>query len=89
MTLKADADRAVASTVQHFGRLDILVNAVGGGAGTALYTAEEYPEPEWDRIVDLNLRTTLLPSSRRSDDDRARERRPHPQSFLRTGPTRP
>ena len=27
----------------------------------ALYAAEEYPEPEWDRIVDLNLRTTLLP----------------------------
>ena len=28
----------------------------------ALYPAEEYPESEWDRIVDLNLRTTLLPS---------------------------
>jgi NAD(P)-dependent dehydrogenase (short-subunit alcohol dehydrogenase family) len=62
MASKADADRAVAETVQHFGRLDILVNAIGGGAGTALYTAEEYPEPEWDRIIDLNLRTTLLPS---------------------------
>jgi gluconate 5-dehydrogenase len=62
MGSKADADRAVAETVERFGRLDILVNAVGGGAGTALYGAEDYPEPEWDRIVDLNLRTTLLPS---------------------------
>jgi NAD(P)-dependent dehydrogenase (short-subunit alcohol dehydrogenase family) len=62
MHSKADADRAVADTVERFGRLDILVNAVGGGAGTALYPAEDYPEPEWDRIVDLNLRTTLLPS---------------------------
>ena len=62
MSSKADADRAVAETVERFGRLDILVNAVGGGAGTALYSAEDYPEPEWDRIVDLNLRTTLLPS---------------------------
>jgi gluconate 5-dehydrogenase len=62
MSSKAEADRAVAETVERFGRLDILVNAVGGGAGTALYSAEEYPEPEWDRIVDLNLRTTLLPS---------------------------
>jgi NAD(P)-dependent dehydrogenase (short-subunit alcohol dehydrogenase family) len=59
---KADADRAVAETVEAFGRLDILVNAIGGGAGTALYGAEDYPEAEWDRIVDLNLRTTLLPS---------------------------
>jgi len=62
MASKADADRAVAETVAGFGRLDILVNAIGGGAGTALYGAEDYPEPEWDRIVDLNLRTTLLPS---------------------------
>ena len=62
MGSKADADRAVAETIARFGRLDILVNAVGGGAGTALYNAEDYPEPEWDRIVDLNLRTTLLPS---------------------------
>jgi gluconate 5-dehydrogenase len=62
MASKADADRAVAETVERFGRLDILVNSIGGGAGTALYGAEEYPEPEWDRIVDLNLRTTLLPS---------------------------
>jgi NAD(P)-dependent dehydrogenase (short-subunit alcohol dehydrogenase family) len=62
MGSKADADRAVAETVTRFGRLDILVNAVGGGAGTALHRAEDYPESEWDRIVDLNLRTTLLPS---------------------------
>ena len=62
MGVKADADRAVDEAIERFGRLDVLVNSVGGGAGTALYSAEEYPEPEWDRIVDLNLRTTLLPS---------------------------
>jgi len=62
MASKADAAQAVARTVERFGRLDVLVNAIGGGAGTALYAAEDYPEPEWDRIVDLNLRTTLLPS---------------------------
>ena len=62
MHSKADADRSVDETVERFGRVDILVNAVGGGAGGALYPAEEYPESEWDRIVDLNLRTTLLPS---------------------------
>jgi NAD(P)-dependent dehydrogenase (short-subunit alcohol dehydrogenase family) len=62
MGSKGDADDAVSATVERFGRIDILINAVGGGAGTALYDAEEYPEAEWDRIVDLNLRTTLLPS---------------------------
>jgi gluconate 5-dehydrogenase len=62
LTRKADADRVVAETTAHFDRLDVLVNAVGGGAGTALYPAEDYPELEWDRILDLNLRSTLLPT---------------------------
>jgi NAD(P)-dependent dehydrogenase (short-subunit alcohol dehydrogenase family) len=62
VTRKVDADRAVEETMARFGRVDIIVNAVGGGAGTALYPAEEYPEDEWDRIVDLNLRSALLPT---------------------------
>jgi len=37
-----------------------VINAVGGGAGTALYSAEEYPEEEFDRIFDLNFRSDLL-----------------------------
>ena len=53
---------AVDQTVKAFGRLDILVNAVGGGAGGALYPAEDYPASEWDRIVDLNLKSALFPS---------------------------
>jgi gluconate 5-dehydrogenase len=62
VTSKADADRLVGVTLERFGRVDILVNAVGGGAGGALHAAEDYPESEWDRIVDLNLRSVLLPS---------------------------
>lgn len=62
VTKKADADRAIDETMAKFGRVDIIVNAVGGGAGTALYPAEEYPEDEWDRIMDLNLRSVLLPT---------------------------
>jgi gluconate 5-dehydrogenase len=62
VTQRADADRAIDAVVERFGRLDIIVNAVGGGAGTALYPAESYPESEWDRIVDLNLRSDLLPT---------------------------
>jgi gluconate 5-dehydrogenase len=62
VTRSGDAQSAVDQTVKAFGRLDILVNAVGGGAGGALYPAEDYSESEWDRIVDLNLKSALFPS---------------------------
>jgi gluconate 5-dehydrogenase len=60
VTRSGEADRAIAETMGHFGRVDILVNAIGGGAGTALHPAEAYPESEWDRILDLNLRSAFL-----------------------------
>jgi NAD(P)-dependent dehydrogenase (short-subunit alcohol dehydrogenase family) len=60
VTKRQDADRAIDETLDRFGRVDIIINAVGGGAGTALYPAEEYPEAEFDRIMDLNLRSDLL-----------------------------
>ncbi len=60
LTQKEGADRAVAEVVDHFGRLDIILNAIGGGAGNVLFDAQEYPVPEWDWIFDLNLRTTVL-----------------------------
>jgi gluconate 5-dehydrogenase len=59
VNVRADCERMVAETVDRFGRLDIILNAVGGGAGTALFAAEQYPETEWDRIIDLNLRSTV------------------------------
>jgi len=62
MTREADADRVVDHAIGELGRLDIVVNAIGGGAGTALYPAESYPEREWDRILDLNLRSAFLVS---------------------------
>jgi gluconate 5-dehydrogenase len=62
VTRPEDATAAVDQTVKEFGSLDILVNAVGGGAGGALYPAEDYSESEWDRIVDLNLKSALFPS---------------------------
>jgi NAD(P)-dependent dehydrogenase (short-subunit alcohol dehydrogenase family) len=62
VTRRDEADRAIEETLAQFGRVDIIVNAVGGGAGSALYPAEAYPEAEWDRIMDLNLRSALLPT---------------------------
>ena len=39
-------------------RLDVLVNCAGGF--TRLYTVEDTPEDEWDRIVALNVKTMFL-----------------------------
>ena len=62
MAQKAAADDAVAQAVEAFGRVDVLVNGIGGGAGTALHPAEDYPEADWNRILDLNLTTALFVS---------------------------
>ena len=60
VTDEGAAEQAVGVTVARFGRLDIVVNAVGGGAGKVLYGAEEYPREAWDWIMELNLRSTLV-----------------------------
>lgn len=60
ITDPAAAERVVAATVERFGRLDIVVNAVGGGAGKVLFNAEEYPRDAWDWIYELNVRSTLV-----------------------------
>lgn len=61
-TVEADCDRMVAETVERFGRIDIVVNAVGGGAGKVLHPAEDYPRSDWDWIMELNVRSTILPT---------------------------
>ena len=60
VTDTAQAEEAVAATLRQFGRLDIVVNAVGGGAGKVIFSAEDYPRDAWDWIMELNLRSTLV-----------------------------
>ena len=62
MTQKEAADDAVQQTLDAFGRVDVLVNGIGGGAGTALHPAEDDPQEDWNRILDLNLTSALLVS---------------------------
>jgi 3-oxoacyl-[acyl-carrier protein] reductase len=52
-----DVQRAVESTVEHFGGLDILVN----NAGICLTThLPEITEDEWDRVLAINLKGAFL-----------------------------
>jgi NAD(P)-dependent dehydrogenase (short-subunit alcohol dehydrogenase family) len=57
---ESECKRMVALTVEKFGRLDIIVNCVGGGAGKVLFDAQDYPRDAWDWIYELNVRSTLL-----------------------------
>jgi uncharacterized protein len=56
VTRQADVDRLVDETVAHFGRLDLLVNAVGRSArGAALSTTPE----EFAALLELNFLATV------------------------------
>ena len=61
-TSEADSDRLVAAALARFGRVDCVVNAVGGGAGKVLHRAEDYPRSDWDWIMELNVRSTIVPT---------------------------
>ena len=60
LTREDEAQRVVDETVDRFGRLDIVLNAIGGGAGKVLFDAEVYPRDAWDWIMELNVRSTLV-----------------------------
>jgi NAD(P)-dependent dehydrogenase (short-subunit alcohol dehydrogenase family) len=62
VTVEADAQHVVDAAVERFGRIDLLINAVGGGAGKALHPAEDYPRDAWDWIMELNLRSAVIPT---------------------------
>lgn len=51
---EADCQAAIQSTVDAYGRLDILHNNVGIGTGDGY--ADSVSEEVWDRILDVNLR---------------------------------
>ncbi len=54
---RSQVEAMVAETVEAFGRVDILVNNAGGGGGVSgLMLNDE----EWDRIVDLNLKSQFM-----------------------------
>jgi meso-butanediol dehydrogenase/(S,S)-butanediol dehydrogenase/diacetyl reductase len=55
VTDDAGVEALVAETLEHRGRIDILVNCAGVGA---MGTVSDTDLAEWDRILDINLRGT-------------------------------
>ncbi len=56
---KADVEHMVQKTIDEFGRIDILVNNVGGAKGAA-YDELEMTEELFDAIFDLNVKSVFL-----------------------------
>lgn len=52
-----DAEKMVAETVRHFGRLDILYNNAGIGVARRTHLMSE---EEWDRTIDIDLKGVFL-----------------------------
>ena len=57
VTVSADVQRMVKTTVDAYGRIDVLVNSAGSTWRCAIV---DFDEAEYDRVVDLNMKGTFL-----------------------------
>jgi len=57
VTKKADLENALRVTLESFGHVDVLLNAAGINSATPFFEIEE---KEWERIMDVNLRSVFL-----------------------------
>ena len=53
VTVEADVDRLIETTVEQFGKIDVLVN--NAGTSDLLYMAHNTTNENWDSIIALNL----------------------------------
>lgn len=57
VTKTDDCERIIASTLNHFGSLDILVNNVGHGSGAQ--RLDGFDDALWNAVIDANLTSTF------------------------------
>jgi NAD(P)-dependent dehydrogenase (short-subunit alcohol dehydrogenase family) len=81
VSLAADVQALVRTTVEKFGRLDIAFN--NAGIEGALIPIADQSEEDWDRTIDINL--MALPEVRNSADAQARWWRSHRKHGVRSG----
>jgi NAD(P)-dependent dehydrogenase (short-subunit alcohol dehydrogenase family) len=56
-TSKSSLQQALDDILQHFGHVDILINAAGVNSGTPFF---EITEAEWQRLIDIDLKSVFL-----------------------------
>lgn len=54
---RQDLQRALQTTIENFGRVDILINAAGINSGTPFF---EITDEEWRHILDVDLKSIFL-----------------------------
>jgi NAD(P)-dependent dehydrogenase (short-subunit alcohol dehydrogenase family) len=54
---RQDLERALQTTVDGFGRVDVLINAAGINSGTPFF---DITDEEWGRILDVDLKSIFL-----------------------------
>jgi len=59
VTKSEDVTRAVKATIDYFGKVDILVNNVGGGS-VPIAMFMDLKGPEWDQTFELNLKSQVM-----------------------------
>lgn len=60
VTNAVQVTQAIDACMAAFGRIDALVNIAGGAGPVRAYQVDEFSEPVWQHVMDLNVTSTFL-----------------------------